>query len=160
MHLAAPVPGLLDARVLPVAPLFLTASHAPSIFLSSVSSPFPSTLYNVLATVIQVLPSSISMPSQAFTLVSDPNPVLAWKPPEGPTVPLSFHLRLSPKRLSLCPLCFHPQLVIRSIPNLHITTRFSPLVISVSSTEVLGTEAALATLHLIKLWLSQGTGYN
>jgi hypothetical protein len=42
--------------------------------------------------------------------------------------------------------------------NLHFTTRFSLLMVSISSAELLGSKAAWATRQFIKSWLPQGTG--
>lgn len=42
--------------------------------------------------------------------------------------------------------------------NLHFTTRFSLLMVSISSSELLGSKAAWATRQFIKSWLPQGTG--
>lgn len=115
------------------------------------------------AALPEVLPSSISLPSQGVTLIPDPNPVLACKAP-GACCPLSSPEGLSHLRCSLSPSLLHPQQVGKQSPGHQVPPR-SPhhnpdflLMVLISSATLLGSKCASATRQFIKSWRSQGTG--
>lgn len=125
---------------------------APPIVLSSVS-PLPQhTKWHPW----QVPPCSTSVPPQAVLLISDPN--------LGSPLRACLVSRLLP---GLIPRDFAPspaggQAVTQSPGLAQISasqSRFSPLMISISSAELPGTKAALATGQFIKSQPSPGTGH-
>lgn len=147
-HPAAPVPGLLMASVLPEAPSGLLVAPQPRTSFCLLPLPSPAHL-----DLCRTLGLSFSL--LAFLCLLGWSLCSASPGACGPDCSLSFPEGLSPSIPSRWALSGPrgPSPVSTSQPS------FSPLTVSISSAELLGTKAALAARQLIKSWQPPGTGH-
>lgn len=112
--------------------------------------------------------SQHSLPAQAALSSSSLGLILAWECSKVPTTFLSPRIRAQPLERGLASC--HALSVSAAAGGLAAAwakglssiftsqPRFSPLMVSISSAELLGSKAAWATQQFIKFWLPQGTG--